>query len=403
MNFSTNSAQNSQNSCNKLKPYALCLLATICIHWGIASYQAFIDSALILLCCGGIALIVENKGNIKLAIFKARFLVIATILAAISYKIILDILKKIDYVQDFYNNRLTPLSEMPERIILAFKNGFSFLFVPQMDYIAQSIGIVFGIIFIIAFICLYRARFSLFAKFAIILLFMAMIFSSQTHIILANAKGGGLHLHFYGLMFLYVGIIASAFKLFNAESISLDSNLTRNALIFISCIFIWISALHCLQAQKIHKFTMDRDLAFLNRIVERIENLEGFSYEKQYCGVMFGSPQNAFTKAMNANMLAPWDIGPILGRMMMKDVFRTCDMSADWYMADYMIKENPKDYRIKAYKKRLKRLYDAGILDKLQPFPHKDSIVLFEDIIVFVASSENLIDKIKQDFANGEK
>ena len=38
----------------------------------------------------------------------------------------------------------------------------------------------------------------------------------------------------------------------------------------------------------------------------------------------------------------------------------------------------------------IKRLHNADILDKLEPFPHKDSVVVFEDIIVFVASKGNL-------------
>ena len=49
----------------------------------------------------------------------------------------------------------------------------------------------------------------------------------------------------------------------------------------------------------------------------------------------------------------------------------------------------------KILQKLILRLENAKILDKLEPFPHKNSIVIFEDIIVFVASRGNL-DEIRQ-------
>lgn len=49
----------------------------------------------------------------------------------------------------------------------------------------------------------------------------------------------------------------------------------------------------------------------------------------------------------------------------------------------------------KIFNTLISRLHKAGILDKLKPFPHKDSVVVFEDIIVFVASKGNL-DEIRK-------
>ena len=105
---------------NRVKSYTLCFLSILCIHWGIASYQPFIDTALILLCGGIIAIIIDNNGDLKLSFYKSRFLILSVALAGISYKITLDIMKKIGKVQELYNNQMIPLAEMPERIYRYF-------------------------------------------------------------------------------------------------------------------------------------------------------------------------------------------------------------------------------------------------------------------------------------------
>ena len=51
--------------------------------------------------------------------------------------------------------------------------------------------------------------------------------------------------------------------------------------------------------------------------------------------------------------------------------------------------------RLEEFKSLIKRLDNAGILESLQPWPHKNSVVVFEDIVVFVASKGNL-DEIRQ-------
>ena len=72
--------------------------------------------------------------------------------------------------------------------------------------------------------------------------------------------------------------------------------------------------------------------------------------------------------------------------LMPKNVFSECDF---YLFSNIQNKTNDKFLSL------LARLDKAGVLDTLQPFPHKNSVVVFEDIIVFVASKGNL-DKIRQ-------
>ena len=185
-------AQKSQNSLgispnlnkpyHKFKPYALCLLSILCVHWGIASYQPFIDTALILLCGGIIAIIIDNKGDLKLSFYKSRFLIIS----AISYKIVLDILKRIGTTQEVYNNTLTPLLEMPERVIFAIKLAFEHLFAYNVAFMPEFIAILFGVFVAVFLILLFGSKLHKGTKLSILIVLCGMIIASQTHIILSK-------------------------------------------------------------------------------------------------------------------------------------------------------------------------------------------------------------------------
>lgn len=164
-----------------------------------------------------------------------------------------------------------------------------------------------------------------------------------------------------------------------------------NVVFVLSCIIIWACVIQSLNAQKVLKLTMERDFHYINRIVARIESNENFSYDKKYCGVMFGVPQNAFREGFNTDILPIWEMEQVFRYTMSKNVFEGCKMYSD-LMQDFVDK-NPKEN--KAFNALISRLHKAGILDKLQPFPHKNSVIVFEDIIVFVASRGDL-DEIKQ-------
>ena len=369
-----------------LKPYFLCLISIFCIHWGIASYQPFIDTALILLCGGIIAIIIDNKGNLKTSLYKSRFIIISVILSAISYKITLDILKKFDIVQTIYNNQMTPLGDFPNRILQAIETSFKHLFIYNESFMPMSMSICFVLFVAILFTLLISTKISKSAKIVFTILFVAMVVASQTHIILSKEIRNGILIEYYGLLFLRVVIVALVFKCITQF---IRTQILLQSLAFaLSCVFIWICVVQDLNAQKVHKLAMDRDFRLINRIVDRIEQSEGFSYNKQYNLVMFGEVKNETTKDFIANLFPYFQLKPVLAYNMPKDIFANKDFYSDLMIEHIDYKDN-KEY-VSGFYNIISRLHKAKILDKLKPFPHKDSIVVFEDIIVFVASKGNL-------------
>lgn len=335
-----------------------------------------------MLCGGIIAIIIDNKGDLKLSFYKSRFLIISVAFAAISYKIVLDILKKLDIVQNVYNNQMIPFSDLLERILLSIRMSFQSLFAYNVPFMPSFIAVLFGVFAVIFLAMLMRSQFKISAKCGIAILLFGAIVASQTHIALSKTISTSIVIDFYGVLFLRVVVVALVFKLV-VDSVR-TQNLVKNALFILSAFVIWACAIQSLNAQKIYKLSMERDFHYINRVISRIEQSPNFSYEKKYCGIMFGEPQNSI--AQNFNTILPiWDMQSVFGYSMSKNVFKDCKV-----YSDLMQNHQDKHWHEKAFQNIISRLHKAGILDKLEPFPHKNSVVVFEDIIVFVASKGNL-------------
>lgn len=181
-------------------------------------------------------------------------------------------------------------------------------------------------------------------------------------------------------------VIALVFKL--VAQVARTQTLWQNLCFALSCVIIWACVIQSLNAQKIQKLSMEKDFRFINRVIDRIEQLDEFSYDKQYCGIMFGTVETP-SDFLGYNLFPRWDMQSVFGYTMQKDIFKVCGFYPTFEVFNDEFKEKQMT------KVLISRLHKAGILDKLQPFPHKDSVVVFEDIIVFVASKGNL-DEIRQ-------
>lgn len=187
--------------------------------------------------------------------------------------------------------------------------------------------------------------------------------------------------------FLRVLIVMLAFKLITQPTCT--QILWQNLIFALSCIIIWAYIVQSLSAQKTQKLGMEHDFRLINRIVDRIEQNEHFDYDKKYCGVMFGQIEKR-SDFIGFNIFPNWEMQSVFRYTMQKDVFAGCKI-----YNDLMQKHHDKNWHEQDFYTLISRLHKAGILDKLEPFPHKNSVVVFEDIIVFVASEGNL-DEIRQ-------
>lgn len=360
------------------------------MHFAFASYQPFIDTALILLCGGAIVLIIDNRGDIATSLYQSRFIFLSVIISAISYKVAFDALKSLGVIIPYYNTQMLPIAEMPERIVSVATTAFSNLVAFDMPFMPLGLTLLF-VWFLVAFaVLLSVSSLNIRAKCAIVLIFLVAILSSQAHNVLSHTPSNYDGVHFYGLLFLRVLAVALCFKL--CAGMSGDSRLVQNALFVLSVIVIWVCVAQDLRAQKVQKLAFDAEFRLLNRIAARIEQSAEFSYNRQYCGIMFGEMPNMRMKLyerhntsdsvalLKQTLIAPWNPKGAFDAAMAHNVFDSCGFyHANDYDSDEMVRT------------LIARLHKAGILARLQPYPHSDSIAVFENIIVFVASDGNLI------------
>ena len=354
-----------------------------------------------MLCGGIIAIIIDNKGDLKLSFYKSRFLIISVAFAAISYKIVLDILKKLDIVQNVYNNQMTPFSDLPEHIILAIKLGFGNLVNYNVAFMPLSMTILFTLFLVAFLVFLWLADLNKSTKLSILILLCGAIVASQMHIILSKTITSDPRVQYYGLMFLRTLFVALALKL--SVDFIRTQKLFQNLLFILSALLIWVCIVQDLYAQRVQKVAFDAELKLLNRVIARIEQNEHFSYDKKYCGVKFGDfpnfrervYKNYKTNKVGSNaelieqrLITPWNPANAFQSFMPGFIFADCGFFSSEFQ--YNNPNNTNQREKDSFNKLISRLHKAGILDKLEPFPHKDSVVVFEDIIVFVASRGNL-------------
>lgn len=373
-------------------------MSILCIHWGIASYQPFIDTALILLCGGIIAIIIDNKGDLKLSFYKSRFLIISVAFAAISYKIVLNILKNIGITRVTYYNQLISINELPERIMRVIKIGFGNLVNYDAAFLPLPMTILFAIFLVAFIIFVIQSKLNKISKLSIFVLFFGAVIGSVTHIILSKTFMNYGGIDYYGLMFLRVLIVALALKL--SVDFIRAQKLFQNLLFILSAFLIWVCIVQDLYAQRVQKLAIDDELRLFNRVLIRLEQNPNFSYNKQYVGIFFGNFPNMREKyysdkskanlsLLNHNFLAEEVFYGAANMLMPKNVFNKYGvLSSIHFDKSHHHSFNPHNRKL--FFNSIKRLHKAGILDKLEPFPHKDSVVVFEDIIVFVASKGNL-------------
>ena len=331
----------------------------------------------------------DEKCSPKTALYKSRFIIISVALSAISYKITLSILKKSGKVIEFYNNQITPLSDLPEHIILAIKLGFSNLVNYNVAFMPLSMTILFALFLVAFLVFLWQTNLNKSTKLSILILLCGAILASQMHIILSKTIiTSAPRVQYYGLMFLRVLFVALAFKI--CIDYFCNKKLAQNLLFILSTILIWFCIVQDLYAQKLQKLSNDAELKLLNRVIDRIEQNENFNPNKQYCGIMFGKLK-AMKDFIGFTLFPHWDMQSVFANTMSKNVFEGCNVYSD--TSQMREDSNPKE--VKVFYNIISRLHKAGILDKLEPFPHKDSVVVFEDIIVFVASKGNL-DEIRK-------
>ena len=172
----------------------------------------------------------------------------------------------------------------------------------------------------------------------------------------------------------------------------------RNCAIITTVGVVWVSIINDLDCLRVWKLGFDAEKMIWNRILARLEVQRGFDVARKYKVVQIGqgTPMReryikTKSKVLPFDMLrSSWNLHPFFA----ENFYYQSDFGRTNFLykrpGDFDRSDDPR------YKAQLKHLWEAGILDKAQEWPHENGLIVWEDIILFVTDAKLLEEYKKQ-------
>lgn len=372
---------------SRMKKGLLSVLATILLSLSLATYPVLINTIAVVFVGRLLVQSFDWDGTWKQ--FKGRFIPFTLSVACIAlgvgiYKVIVTFVFPLT---EFYNTQTLPLEAMPERWLDLLKQCIYQLYDYPYPFISQIVLWVFlGFTILLSLsICLTG---NVKQKCMRLLLLFGALFATQTAMVIANTHLVDGRVELFGFVFFEALVMVLAFtRLGNFKNISIVA----------ACYVVFVSAINDLDCLRVWKLGFDAEKMLWNRVLTRLEMQPGFDANKKYKIIEIGQPislrpkfyaqaRRKFLDSGN-NLLAfsydaPWNL------------FRAHEF---YYPTSFLDREIfSTDISQANYKTRLKRLYDAGILDKAKAWPHENGLIVWDDIILYVTDQKVLDDYRKQ-------
>ena len=360
------------------------VLSIVLINLSLATYPVLINT--IAVAFVGRLLIKSFDWDGSWKQFKSYFFpfsvsVLNIVLGILSYKIMLSCV--FSPQKNGYNVQELPLDDLPERLLILLKQSFHQLNEYNLPFISQAVLWVFlcFTILVALYICL-TGNFK--QKIVRLILLGGALYATQTAMMVANEHIIDERIELFGLVVFEALVTAIVFT---------ELRKLHNWSVLATVGIIWVSVINDLDCLRVWKLGFDAEKMKWNRILARLEIQKDFDVTKKYKVVQIGpeiSMRPRYIKAKpgkpTANMLQySWNL-------------RSFD-AVDFYCQQGFRKEALSSYRsgdkLKV-KVELKRLWEAGVLDKAQAWPHENGLIVWKDIILFVTDAKLLEEYKKQ-------
>ena len=234
--------------------------------------------------------------------------------------------------------------------------------------------ITLGFIVLTLFIIIYKSSSIKSAITCLCLVPVLLICSKLSLLLSSNINELNLvRVDFYGLPILYTLMLALTLKL--------ETTYLKRFVYVVACLVIFMSFVRISYALKVWKFGFDAELKLSERIISRMEKMENFNIERQYKLFQIGSQslrhRYYLKKANEAKSNSLLDIA----------YYNQDNASSAYnffYQSDFA-SDNASLYELS----QIPEIKDY-ILNKARPWPHKESIFIHNDHIIFVLDENEL-------------
>ncbi len=292
-------------------------------------------------------------------------------------------------LRDFYNTRPLPLAQLPERLLTLLKQSFHQLYEYGSFFISQGVLWVFlGFTILVSLIILFAGNFR--QKILRISLLVGTLYATQAAMMIANAHVTAARVELFGLV---------PFETLMAVLVFTKLKKLQNLNILVATGVIWVSIVNDLDCLRVWKLGFDAEKMLWNRVLARLEIQENFDMNRKYKIVQIGDSISLrprfYDKVRSSGRL--FDQGSDLLKYSYDacwDIFHAHEFYYPTkFRGERLRPDRPNDPK---YKAQLKRLWEAGILDKARAWPHENGLIVWEDVILFVTDAKLLEEYKKQ-------
>jgi len=373
------------------------ILAVLLLNISISTYQPLI-STIIMVFIGRVLIDMLEWKSLKSGVIgtlkSKRYILLNSASAIIIYKIVFEYFKHIGRIQiDRYNIQTVSFNELLPQMVSCIKNtwqqftNFSTSFYPD---ILTKLFLVLAIVVILQILVMKK---SYTLKVSIILTLFFSLFLTKFAVFMSSSMRYVMfatRMDFCGYVIFNSLIIALALKI---------KGFSQNLKILLSITIIYLFMVNDLNAQRVLKFATDTEQMMLNRIQARLENQLNFNLKNKY-----------FILQLGRNFAVREKFYPVKNTFASEELL-THSLTPNWqplvssafYNPEYIKKMlGSSNFTNSEFMSALKRLDEAGLLENAKAWPAENSIIVYEDIILFITDEKDLL-KAKQLLAEQNK
>lgn len=351
-------------------------LGGVLICWSMASYQSAINTAAVLFWLVAIAWVsVETRFTVRQTVRRLSMLAGSITFGAVLYKISLWVLDDLGVLKDSYHFKTIGLQELPTRIVSITEVAFEHLLKAQPFFPVwlKLLLLLLSLVGVGTLVrdCMRSGSSRLFRVAFLVVALLFMVFSTKVQfLVVENQAYYRYRFAAFGLTFLYAPLMMLGAR----DGVRWLPHLQS----LLAMIAVWSCTVQNLMWQDSQVKQNARDTRVLERVIMRIEELPGFSYNRHYNLIQVGNlPDSRATVFDYEGEPSPEHLYTLLPSWAPKGPYRGLEPRLKLDDA-FLLKRAPKDFD----RKRLREL--RSYVQKAQPWPHPTSVALLDREIVVI-------------------
>ena len=378
---------------SRMRKVVLSLLSIVLINLSLAMYPVLLNTIAVAFVGRLLVQSFEWDGSWKQ--FKSYFIpfaisIVNIVLGIVLYKAMLSFV--FPPLADRYNAQTLHFSQFPERLWTLFKQSFHQLYEYPFPFISQAVLWVFLSFTIL--IALYICRTgNIKQKVVRLILLGGVLFATQSAMMIAKYHLIDSRIELFGLVVFETLMVVLIFTKFKE---------LHNLGILAGTGVVWVSIVNDLDCLRVWKLGFDAEKMLWNRVLARMEIQKDFDVNRKYDIIQIGAPISLrprfYRKSYPSSAFHDYAENLLTSSYDARwDVFHAHEF---YYPTKFRV-EGPPTHRPNRpddpkYKAQLKRLWEAGILDKARAWPHENGLIVWKDVILFVTDAKLLEEYKKQ-------